>query len=57
VLSPRMRAMAGLLSILIYSTVGLLAWPDYQWLTWVCIGLVFLRSYFLIRQFPGRSEE
>ena len=56
-LSPRLLFIYVLVSILIYTFVGLLAWPDLKWLSVICGGLVVLRAYFLIRQLPQSAEE
>ena len=50
-----MRTVTGLVTLFIYAAIGLIAWPDAAWLTYIMAGLGLVRFVLLIRQLPTKQ--
>ena len=50
-----MRTITGLITLLIYAMIGMLAWPDAAWLTYTMGVLGLVRLVLLIRQLPSKQ--
>ena len=50
------RFLTGLITLFIYSVVGVIAWPNLPWLTYAMGVLGAIRLVLLIRQFPGKNS-
>ena len=54
-LSPGLRTMTGMMTIVIYGLIGLVSWPGVKWLTIICAILATVRLVLLVRQWPRRD--
>ena len=53
--SAAMRSFTGLITLVIYGMIGVLAWPNVPWLTYTMGVLAIVRLVLLIRQLPSKT--
>ncbi|MCB9797986.1 MAG: hypothetical protein H6741_35345 [Alphaproteobacteria bacterium] len=55
-LSPSARAMLGVVTVLLYSAIAVMAWQSWPAVTVVFAGLAALRAWLLVRQWPRKQS-